>query len=201
MYMCFAWIFFSHKTDKRITKFINIVPKHFFLHLFFSALALSWFLDVSSNLVDVAAGAWVLYKEGQRSHLLLIKLSGGLVDVRSILRNMWDQVGVRRRRRRRRVGVYDRPAAHKSIPDWLKQKKTLLWSLMSGSVTGRLASDLQVRWWCCIEDTTFLLPKEKINHNFIKHDPVILLHCHVCTNPGLQLVTISSFIHLYEYLD
>lgn len=57
--------------------------------------------------------------------LAALQIVGRLVDPRSTLVSMWDQAGVRRRRRMRRVGVYDRPAAHKSIPDWLKQKKTL----------------------------------------------------------------------------
>lgn len=47
-----------------------------------------------------------------RSKVTLAVLHG-LVDAKS-------------KRRRRRVGVYDRPAAHKSTPDWLKQKRSLL---------------------------------------------------------------------------
>lgn len=46
------------------------------------------------------------------------------LEVRSTPMKGKDQEGVRRRWRRR-VGVYDRPAAHKSIPDWLKENKPL----------------------------------------------------------------------------
>lgn len=98
------------------------------------------------DLVGVAAGRRISYGAvGGRSKVTLAVLQG-LVDVRST--NRLDQESVRRtrrKRRRRRVGVYDRPAAHKSTPDWFKQRKPLLLGFGSDCITGRPASGLQVR--------------------------------------------------------
>lgn len=115
MYMCFEFdstVFFLQNQKKNEYKIDKYCPKVF---LFFHYICLSLpelsVPDGSSDWIAVAAGAWIsgwMYRR---------KVCSSGVSQRL------DDEG--ERRRTRRVGVYDRPAAHKSIPDWLKAKTPL----------------------------------------------------------------------------
>lgn len=73
---------------------------------------------------------------------------------------------VRRRKRKRDgrgKGGLAWQASCPTSPSLIGQNRRNPWKW----VTGKLASGLQVRWWCCTEDTASLLPLKKNGETFI----------------------------------
>lgn len=105
---------------------------------------------------DVAAGTWILYRSVMKvkGYTCCSSNCHGLVDVITLTgrtRKVWGGG-------KGWESLWQ--ASCPQIHPWLVKTEEAPY-FVSGCITGRPASGLQVRWWCCTVDTTSLLPKEK----------------------------------------
>lgn len=136
---------------------------------------------------DVAAETWILYRS---EVTLAVPIVRGLVDVRSRLTK---QVGVRRRKSRRRVRKRMTGQLHTG-PPLTGCNRSHLFTFSVCGVTGKPASGLQVRWWCYTEDTTSLLPGKINKWNFTRY----VTACVLLVDFYVHVQHKSAFLPVFE---